>query len=136
MARKAQIFKILMAVAGAFTLMLTYFFADAHHWLFFPRCPFFMITGLWCPGCGCQRSFSALLHGDFSQAVRFNALLMASLPFLLYLTAVSVMNVFGAKMVIQKNLCSPWSIKIIFIIIVVFAIVRNIAVWPFNLLKA
>jgi hypothetical protein len=37
-------------------------------------CPFKVLTGLPCPGCGLTRSSVALLHGDLSTAVYFHPL--------------------------------------------------------------
>lgn len=47
---------------------------------FFPRCPFYMLTGLKCPGCGSQRAIHSLLHGDVSQALSFNLFLVVAIP--------------------------------------------------------
>lgn len=46
----------------------------------FPKCPFLLLTGLKCPGCGSQRVVHALLHGDLAAAWGYNALLVAALP--------------------------------------------------------
>lgn len=40
----------------------------------FPECPFRWATHLHCPGCGGTRAFHALIHGDWSLALHFNAL--------------------------------------------------------------
>ena len=50
-----------------------------------PDCVFFRLTGLYCPGCGSGRAVSALLHGRFPEAFRWNPLL-----FLLGIPAVIV----------------------------------------------
>jgi hypothetical protein len=39
-----------------------------------PLCPFRLLTGLPCPGCGLTRSLVSLLHGDLSAAVLFHPL--------------------------------------------------------------
>jgi uncharacterized protein DUF2752 len=39
-----------------------------------PLCPFRLLTGLPCPGCGLTRSLVSLLHGDLSAAVFFHPL--------------------------------------------------------------
>ena len=51
----------------------------------FPRCPFLMLTGWQCPGCGSQRAIHALLHFDFVAAWRYNAMLVLSIPYLVLL---------------------------------------------------
>jgi len=47
---------------------------------FFPRCWLFQTTGLRCPGCGATRALHALLHGNLTEAIRLNALLVLALP--------------------------------------------------------
>ncbi len=37
-----------------------------------PACPFYLMTGLWCPGCGLTRATHALLRGDVAAAFGFN----------------------------------------------------------------
>jgi hypothetical protein len=46
----------------------------------FPTCPFFAITGRYCPGCGTLRCLHALLHADLRSAVGFNAMTVILLP--------------------------------------------------------
>lgn len=50
----------------------------------YPVCPFLAVTGRWCPGCGSLRGMRALLTGDVGAAFGFNALMVLSLPYLLY----------------------------------------------------
>ncbi len=47
---------------------------------FFPQCPFRLLTGYDCPGCGSQRTLHALLHGDLHKAFALNPFLVLSLP--------------------------------------------------------
>src|SRR5947207_6175697 len=49
---------------------------------FFPACPFRLLTGLQCPGCGSTRALHQLLHGHPVAAFEFNPLLVISLPLL------------------------------------------------------
>ena len=37
-------------------------------------CPFYELTGLYCPGCGSGRAARALLHGQLGAALGYNAL--------------------------------------------------------------
>ena len=50
-----------------------------------PKCPFKLITGLQCPGCGGQRAAHALLQGDVVGALRYNWFLIYAAPYLLLL---------------------------------------------------
>lgn len=51
----------------------------------FPKCPFKMLTGWQCPGCGSQRAIHSLLHLDIAQAFRYNAFLVCCIPLLILL---------------------------------------------------
>lgn len=48
----------------------------------FPPCPFKLLTGWNCPGCGGLRMTHDLLHGDVSAAVVDNVYLLIGLPLL------------------------------------------------------
>ena len=48
---------------------------------FYPRCPIHELLHLQCPGCGATRAVAALLHGHFTEAMNFNALVTLLLPF-------------------------------------------------------
>jgi len=63
-------------------MALTLFAFDPARHSFYPFCVFHRTTGMLCPGCGGLRSMHQLLHGHFAAAFRFNALFIASLPFL------------------------------------------------------
>ena len=45
-----------------------------------PFCPFKLMTGHDCPGCGATRSLNALLHGNFTTAADHNLLFVLALP--------------------------------------------------------
>ena len=68
----------LVALAGALTL---YLFPPEEN-TFYPQCPIFRLTHLYCPGCGATRALAALLHGRLTEALHYNALLVLLLPFL------------------------------------------------------
>lgn len=74
--------------AGVFLLLLCgvallFLFDPIETW-FFPRCPFFALTGLKCPGCGTARALHAALRCRFAEALRFNAMLPVMLALLAY----------------------------------------------------
>lgn len=56
----------------------------------FPACPFYTLTGLYCPACGNTRSVLSLLRGDVLSALRYSIIppLCALLGIFLYLELV------------------------------------------------
>ena len=134
MEKKKQLFRMSLILATVSVMALLYFFIDARYSSIFPRCPFLMLTGLHCPGCGSQRAISALLHGNIRQAIHFNVLLIASLPLLGYSAYVHVLNVFRSEPLVQRILHSPLFIRTFFVTVILFWILRNIPAYPFSLL--
>jgi hypothetical protein len=73
-----------LGTAGIFVGALAYVgLRDPHAPGFgFPTCPFHLLTGWNCPGCGGLRMTHDLLHGDFDAAVMDNVFLLFGLPML------------------------------------------------------
>jgi hypothetical protein len=46
-------------------------------------CPWLLLTGSYCPGCGGLRAVNDLTHGDVAGAASSNLLLVTALPFVL-----------------------------------------------------
>lgn len=134
MKRKNQLFRTLFISAIVCGLALLYFFVDARYSGFFPKCPFFTLTGLYCPGCGSQRAVSALLHGDVIKAVHYNIMFAAALPLVFYSACVCMLNLYRAFPIRQKIFYSPFFVKMLLIVVVLFWILRNIPVYPFSML--
>ena len=132
--RKKEIVRVVIVAAIVPVVALLYFFIDARHSNFFPACPFFTLTGFYCPGCGSQRAISSVLHADFLEAARFNVMLVVSLPLILYSAFVTVSNVFRTKPVIQKIFYSPLFVRVFLVAVVMFGVLRNIPLYPFTML--
>ena len=49
----------------------------------YPKCPFLLLTGFYCPGCGSLRALHQLSHLHFEAAWSYNPLLVLLLPALL-----------------------------------------------------
>ena len=110
------------AVVVAGVVIYSTFDPSASRW--FPRCPFLMLTGLKCPGCGTQRAFHALLHGDVLSALHFNALLPVSIPLLLLYGYAELVRTRKPRFYNRVN--SVTAILAVLIVVIVWWIVRNI----------
>lgn len=67
-----------------------------------PRCPVKWLTGLDCPGCGLLRAAHAALCGRWAEAWGFNAFLVVSLPYALWLLLGRIARALGRE---PKWLC-------------------------------
>ena len=71
--------------AAALTFIVVLYFLNPTDYVLMPKCPFKLLTGYDCPGCGFQRAMHAFLHGDLVGALRFNPFLVLAVPYLLSL---------------------------------------------------
>lgn len=121
---KIIIFSMSVLVLG----FLYYFFNPVGH-SFFPECPFYTLTGLYCPGCGSQRAFYELLHGHLLKAVHENLLFVLAVPFVIYSAVVYCgINLFG-KPWKQVTYYTPQVAKIALGFVLIFWVLRNL---PFS----
>jgi len=75
--RVAATVAVLLAVAAMFCLYYYHHDPAGGH---APRCFFKMLTGYDCPGCGSQRAFYSLLHGDIAAAWSYNPFIFFAVP--------------------------------------------------------
>ena len=100
----------------------------------YPLCPFRVMTGLWCPGCGTTRSMSRLLHGRFADALTLNVLAVLLVPVALYAYASSLLLVARGKPLPRFEISGAW-LWALALTIAAFGILRNVPAYPFTLLK-
>lgn len=98
-------------------------------WRFYPRCPFQLVTGLNCPGCGSLRALHELLRGHWVSAFALNPLLMISLPFIFYCLAVE--PALDPRRRVTYHPAMPVAVGVV---MVLYWVLRNIPVAPFTLL--
>ena len=97
---------------------------DPEDSVYSPKCLFYLLTGLKCPGCGSQRAIHALLHLQVGAAFGYNALLVLSIPFLALLSfSWTMRRRFPA---LYERLNGRGTIWTVFAVIIAWWIVRNI----------
>jgi hypothetical protein len=102
----------------------------------FPKCPFHTLTGLNCPGCGSQRAIYSLLHGDFKKAISYNLLLVIGIPFVLICFYYKMRSLILRKDLRWNLVHYPLALKIFFVVVILFWVIRNIPIYPFTCLSA
>jgi hypothetical protein len=65
-------------LVGGLTIALH--FRDPHSSGSWGYCPFYALTGLYCPGCGGLRAVNDLTNGDFAGAASSNLVLLVMIP--------------------------------------------------------
>ena len=125
--------RIVLIVLAAFIVMIgvvVYFNFDPSNPTlskYFPKCPFYSLLGLKCPGCGTQRALHAMLNLDFVQAARYNALLLVALPLIgLYLFADVMKKRWPG---LDNALNHPVTIAVLLVVIAAWLVLRNIYGW-------
>ena len=100
---------------------------------FYPRCPLYVMTGIYCPGCGALRAGHALLHGHLLTALDYNALLVLAAPFLAYALAAQAILALTGRRLPTYDL-SGREAKAIMWLFIAFMLLRNLPLYPLSLL--
>jgi hypothetical protein len=104
---------------------------------FFPKCIFFLTTGLHCPGCGCTRAVYHLLNGRILLAMQHNAMLIIALPWLM-LEALRAsfwfLEIPVPRVIMRRFRLQAWQAVSIGVAVFAFWILRNVPCAPFELL--
>ena len=97
-------------------------------------CIFYLLTGLYCPGCGAGRACYSILHLRFKDAFAYNPLMTILIPLIcLYIAARLIDWMVTGGNHVDKRI----SVKLlawILVIVFVYGALRNIPVFPFTLL--
>jgi len=118
--KRNSIFGLLLVCTAL--LLLGLFNPVQYHFL---RCPFLVLTGFQCPGCGSQRAIHYLLHGDILQAMRLNLLFI---PGIVYAGTGFLLSAFDVKgwPAIQQKWYGKNAAYVALVIILAFWVGRNL----------
>ena len=134
---------VALAAAGAVGVLLAVRAVPPTDDSYYPKCQSYQLLGLHCPGCGMTRAAHALLTGDPAQAVAFNPLAPVALPLLAVAFGRSLFHwawgrppaprpPAGTRPRLSRlKRATPWAIALGLIL---FGVLRNVPVAPFNLL--
>jgi hypothetical protein len=76
-----------LLAAGVLGASVVLHLRDPHRSGSWGFCPWLVLTGTSCPGCGGLRAVNDLTHGDLGAALSSNALFVGSIPLLIFLWA-------------------------------------------------
>lgn len=82
------------------------------------------ISGVDCPGCGSQRAFHELLHGNFIKAAKLNLTIYFFTPLLLFLFLKTVLKPF--RIDLPDLLITTKRLMLILFFLLLFTVLRNL----------
>lgn len=100
---------------------------------FYPPCIIHSTTGLYCPGCGATRALYHLLHGHPAEALAMNPLFALLTPVLAYVF-LSYLLLGWRGRGLPQVFANPKFLKLLFWTAILFGILRNLPLYPFNIL--
>ncbi len=128
---KTKIKYIGLLAFGLIVAILYYFINPSFN--FFPRCPLYATTGIYCPGCGSQRALHDFLHLDIRGVLGHNVLFLFGILVFTYHFSIKILNTYFKKG--YQNILYHRKTPIIILVVVIgYWILRNIPIYPFNLL--
>ncbi len=122
-------YRVLLILSVLALLIVLYYLIDPMGQKWFPKCPFYGITGYKCPGCGSQRAVHQLLHFNFTGALQENALLIISLPYILLAFLFDYAGFKTRWPKARKVLFGFNAIVIVLLIVIGWWIMRNLFAW-------
>ncbi|MCY9782970.1 DUF2752 domain-containing protein [Nocardiopsis sp. EMB25] len=97
----------------------------------YPTCPWLLLTGTYCPGCGTTRAVALVTHGDILGAASMNPLLVLAFgPFLLY----TYVRWFGASLrrrTVPRKAAPMWVYWTVITSVFAFWLLRNLPWFDF-----
>jgi hypothetical protein len=98
-------------------------------------CPFRLVTGLDCPGCGATRAAHQLFTGHLLAAADLNLLALVAIPLVLWGLYASLTAMLGGPRWRTFSPSEGW-LRVALVVAVAFWVVRNIPLAPFAWLSS
>jgi hypothetical protein len=98
---------------------------------FFPPCPFRLLTGWQCPGCGTTRALHQLVHGHFLAAFELNPLTFILLPVAAFLILAFTRSAFSGTAMPSLKIPDRY-VWLMTAVIICFWVIRNTSFYPFS----
>ena len=116
----------LLLAGGLLAASVALHLRDPHQSGSWGFCPWLVLTGTACPGCGGLRAVHDLTHGEVAAAVSSNAVLVGSLPLLVGLWTRSVVHRWRDERPPVPAAVVAWSGGVAIALLLVFWVVRNL----------
>ena len=118
--------RIILLLATVLLCGAFLYWFNPSQFIFSPKCPFKLLTGLDCPGCGIQRAVHAFSHGRFIEAIRYNYFMAYSVPYALSFLVVWVAPDYAWSQKLRSFIQDRRVVYFYIITYFIWLIVRNI----------
>ena len=116
----------LLLAGGVLVASLALHLRDPHGSGSWGYCPWFLMTGSYCPGCGGLRAVNDLTHGDVAAAASSNLYFVASIPVLVALWGRGLVQRWrGVRRPLPPRLVAVAATAAV-VLLAVFAVARNL----------
>jgi hypothetical protein len=123
--RRQRVTGPLLLAGGVLGASVLLHLRDPHQSGAWGYCPWLLLTGTYCPGCGGLRAVNDLTHGDVAAAASSNLLLVAAIPFLVLTWARTTLDRWHGR--VRQGAARRHVVLAVSLLVValVFAVVRN-----------
>lgn len=118
--------KIFWTAIPMVALILVFYLFNPEKYVLFPKCPFYIITGLQCPSCGSQRALYSLLHLQIGNALKYNLFLVISVPYAILLILTTWIISENRWQGIRKFCNHPFTIRAYIVMLICWWVLRNL----------
>ncbi len=115
------------AALGATAFVLAVHVVDPNEPGSYPTCPWLLLTGTWCPGCGTLRATRALTEGDLGTALARNPVTVITFAAMLVGFANWTFRMWTGRP--KKRLAPAWMLYALFWALLAFWVLRNVPGW-------
>jgi hypothetical protein len=117
----------LLAGSGAVAFMSVLYVIDPNQPGHYPACPWLLLTGTYCPGCGSMRATHDLLHGHLADALARNPFTVVTFIVMAFGYAGWVRRQWTGR--VRTRMAPAWVLYALFAAIMAFWVLRNIPGW-------